>query len=238
MTKHREHNNAHPAIRGYLVLYNAVQGIGWSLCLAACLSAAHKGPDRQSIFLAGSVYARWLQFAAFAEILHAGTGIVPSSPVTNFLQWLGRANALFMFAVGIPELQHLSCAPLMLIVWSLGEMIRYPWYGLQLLHACPAWLTWLRYNAFLLLYPTGVVSEMLLLWKGLPYLRSRDLYSIHMPNKYNFAWDYAIFIQIMLVLYPYLWWGNFSSLLRQRSKKLKAPVAAGGQRAAAAGKED
>jgi hypothetical protein len=58
-------------------------------------------------------------------------------------------------------------------------------------HAC-------RYNAFLLLYPTGVVSEMVLLWKGLPYLRSRDLYSIHMPNTWNFAWDYAIFIQVIM----------------------------------------
>jgi hypothetical protein len=37
---------------------------------------------------------------------------------------------------------------------------------------------------------------MVLLWKGLPYLRSRDLYSIHMPNTWNFAWDYAIFIQV------------------------------------------
>lgn len=66
MTKHRDHNNAHPAIRGYLVLYNAVQGIGWSLCLAACLSAAEKGPDRQSIFLAGSVYASEWSAAAVA----------------------------------------------------------------------------------------------------------------------------------------------------------------------------
>jgi hypothetical protein len=55
-----------------------------------------------------------------------------------------------------------------------------------------------RYNAFLLLYPTGVVAEMLLLYQGLPYLRSRDLYSIHMPNKWNFAWDYAIFIKASL----------------------------------------
>jgi hypothetical protein len=45
-----------------------------------------------------------------------------------------------------------------------------------------------------------------------------------------------LLLQIMLVLYPYLWWGNFSSLLRQRSKKLNAPAAAA---AAAAGtKED
>jgi hypothetical protein len=37
---------------------------------------------------------------------------------------------------------------------------------------------------------------MVLLYRGLPYLRSRDLYSIHMPNRWNFAWDYAMFIQV------------------------------------------
>jgi hypothetical protein len=68
MTKHREHNNAHPAIRGYLVLYNAVQGIGWSLCLAACLDAAFKGQDYQSVFLAGSVYASECTAAAGAAV--------------------------------------------------------------------------------------------------------------------------------------------------------------------------
>jgi hypothetical protein len=68
MTKHREHNNAHPAIRGYLVLYNAVQGIGWSLCLAACVNAASKGQDYQSIFLAGSVPASECTAAAGSAV--------------------------------------------------------------------------------------------------------------------------------------------------------------------------
>lgn len=48
----------------------------------------------------------------------------------------------------------------------------------------------------MVLYPAGVVSEMLLLYWGVPYVRSRDLYSIHMPNKWNFAWDYALFIRV------------------------------------------
>jgi hypothetical protein len=30
------------------------------------------------------------------------------------------------------------------LTYACLQMIRYPWYGLQLLHACPAWLTWLR----------------------------------------------------------------------------------------------
>lgn len=56
-----------------------------------------------------------------------------------------------------------------------------------------------RYTAFLVLYPVGVVSEMVLLYRGVPYVRERDLYSIHMPNKWNFAWDYALFIEVGLL---------------------------------------
>lgn len=63
-------------------------------------------------------------------------------------------------------------------------------------HVCVWHRRLCRYNAFLLLYPTGVVSEMLLLYWGVPYVRQRDLYSIHMPNRWNFAWDYAIFIEV------------------------------------------
>lgn len=54
-----------------------------------------------------------------------------------------------------------------------------------------------RYTAFLLLYPVGVVCEMVVLYKGVAVVRERDLYSIHMPNRWNFAWDYAIFIQVI-----------------------------------------
>lgn len=32
----------------------------------------------------------------------------------------------------------------MLVCWSLGEVIRYPWYALTEAGACPASLTWLR----------------------------------------------------------------------------------------------
>ncbi|KAF8065570.1 Hacd2 [Scenedesmus sp. PABB004] len=233
MAHQRPHHNPHPAVKGYLVLYNLAQAAGWSLCLAALAAAAARGEDVRGQFAAGAPYARWLQFAAFAEILHAGTGIVPSSPISNFWQWLGRANALFKFAVGIPELQSDPCAVVMLACWSIGEMIRYPWYALTLLDACPHWLTWLRYTAFLALYPAGVVAEMALLWRGVPLVRTRGLYSVALPNAWNWAWDYARFIEVMLVLYPYLWWGNFSSLLRQRGKRLGRGGA--GAAAAAAG---
>lgn len=44
------------------------------------------------------------------------------------------------------------------------QTIRYPWYAATLLDDCPDSLTWLRYTAFIPLYPLGVVAEMILLY--------------------------------------------------------------------------
>jgi hypothetical protein len=132
-----------------------------------------------------------------------------------------------------------------------------------------------RYTAFILNYPTGFVAESSILVLGLPYLRQRDMYSVHLPNKANWGFDYVWFmmvsrragsgqqpadrrqqllgmhvclcqahrgshhppqpcmqplpecwhligmaLQIVLAVYPFLWWQQYSALLRSRSKKL------------------
>jgi hypothetical protein len=42
-------------------------------------------------------------------------------------------------------------------------------------------------------------------------------------------------MQVMLLAYPYLWWGNYSSLLRQRGKKLRVQPESRGEAAAVGG---
>ena len=49
---------------------------------------------------------------------------------------------------------------------------------------------------FLFNYPVGVVCEMILMYLAVPFLRERDMFSIHMPNAWNWAWDYSIFIHV------------------------------------------
>jgi hypothetical protein len=44
--------------RGYLVLYNLGQAVGWGLCLVALIQAAAEGKDSQGIYEAANVYAR------------------------------------------------------------------------------------------------------------------------------------------------------------------------------------
>lgn len=70
----------------------------------------------------------------------------------------------------------LSCCcsphpPLNSYVFPLRQIIRYPWYAATLVDSCPAWLTWLRYTAFIVLYPIGVVSEVWILVEALPSVK-------------------------------------------------------------------
>ena len=55
---------------------------------------------------------------------------------------------------------------------------------------------WYRYTLFIPLYPVGLLAEMVLMAKSLPYLKSQKLNSIALPNALNFGFDYHLFIQV------------------------------------------
>ena len=81
-------------------------------------------------------------------------------------------------------------------------------------------MTWLRYTAFIPLYPIGVVGEMGAIWLALPVIKEKKLRSVVLPNMWNFSFDYGMFLKLLLVVYPVLWWQLYSMLLRQRKKKV------------------
>ena len=60
--------------------------------------------------------------------------------------------------------------------------------------------TWCRYTLFIPLYPVGMLAEMVLMAKSLPYLKSQKLNSIALPNALNFGFDYHLFIQVNTLL--------------------------------------
>lgn len=55
---------------------------------------------------------------------------------------------------------------LVLYIWSMAEVIRYPFYISKLLNIKSSLIEWLRYNAFIILYPIGFAAEMRC-WYGL-----------------------------------------------------------------------
>ena len=85
---------------------------------------------------------------------------------------------------------------------SLVEVPRYMFYIVKLLGLqMPTWLLFLRYNLFYVLYPTGITGEMLTMWKSLPYLKETEVWSIRLPNTWNFAFSYYVYTIILLLIY-------------------------------------
>lgn len=58
-----------------------------------------------------------------------------------------------------------------------------------------------RYTFFIVLYPMGVAGELLTIYAALPYVQKTGLYSVTLPNKYNFSFDYYTFLILTMISY-------------------------------------
>jgi len=140
------------------------------------------------------------------EILHAALGIVKSSVITTFVQVASRIIILLAIVYRVPEVQGSIFFTTLVVAWSLAEIPRYLHYALSLTGGRTTVATWLRYSGFLILYPLGAGSEMMLLYKAMPYIRERGLWSLTLPNKLNFAFDFYKVCWVLLLLYlPVSW---------------------------------
>lgn len=67
-----------PIKTGYLILYNTVSAVAWSIVLARTISIATTHGPRFVVAGAGE-WTKWTQTAAVLEILHSLLGICPLS---------------------------------------------------------------------------------------------------------------------------------------------------------------
>ena len=154
--------------------------------------------------------------------MHAAVGLTRTSPVTCLMQIMSRVWLVW----GVLELYPRSEFSLtLLFAWGWAEVIRYLHY-IQLDQGPVgkgSVLLYLRYSAFVFLYPLGVFSEMMCLadaWTVIEKCCPR-VFSVAMPNAWNFAFDYkwAILYGVLpgyVLVFPYL----YLHMFRQRRNKL------------------
>lgn len=61
----------------------------------------------------------------------------------------------------------------------------------------------------------GVSGELLTIYAALPFVRQSGLYSISLPNKYNFSFDYYTFLILVMISYIPRKYKFVSSLIRK-----------------------
>jgi hypothetical protein len=140
-------------VKAYLVAYSAAQFLGWSWGL--CSIATGAGLDSWADTVTRLTYLQ------IAEVVHSAIGIVPSSPVTTGVQICSRV-ALVQVLNCLPyeSWPNLGFVYMMLVSWSITEIVRYLYYVVNTLGLKIPPLTWLRYSTFLVLYPSGVTGEL------------------------------------------------------------------------------
>ncbi|XP_031628864.1 very-long-chain (3R)-3-hydroxyacyl-CoA dehydratase [Contarinia nasturtii] len=211
----------------YLIMYNLYQFIAFFyIVLVLLITASRDGLSAvsKSTYKTVGAAMRTSQALQYLEFLNALVGYTKGSPLFPFLQVTGRNFVLFAVVHAEDRLQEMPVIFMLFLVWSLVELIRYPYYIIALLKKDIALLTWLRYSIWIVLYPLGVFAEGTILLRSLPLFEETKRFTIEMPNRMNFTFDMVNFMKFYMVcvLLPGLYF-VMKHMTKLREKKLKKP---------------
>lgn len=147
--------------KSYLLFYNALCCTGWAFCAVHAIMALATGASAKELYAMIGTVLMISQTAMLLEVLHAMVGLVPSPVVMVFIQVMSRIFIVWGQLYWVPACQQHWSLILMVISWSITEVIRYSFYGAALLGTVPYPLFYIRYSTFIVFYPTGITGEVL-----------------------------------------------------------------------------
>ncbi|CAK73254.1 unnamed protein product (macronuclear) [Paramecium tetraurelia] len=130
--------------------YNAAQLIGWSAILGLVILELVNGTEKtgQIVWL-----VQVMQISQTYDLISNIVGLTSGSLISNILQLGGRLVVALLFMY---EGVCFCCLINAVIAWSLAEIIRFSYY----LFKNNSLFKTLRYNAFMVLYPIGILGEL------------------------------------------------------------------------------
>ena len=189
-------------VKGYLCIYNVVQGLMFfyitlSIFMKLLLNGADTVPriyDDLSDIVATS------QIAAFIEPVNASFKLVHTGVFAPLMQCFGRFIALFLVVTPHEQLQKSILVVVLFIAWSLIENVRYPFYFLQTIGYCPKWLLWLRYTAWIPLYPLGIITEGILIYQAASLFDATNRWSLSLNFIVDISIPFSFFLRLYLII--------------------------------------
>jgi very-long-chain (3R)-3-hydroxyacyl-CoA dehydratase len=87
--------------------------------------------------------------------------------IPTFIQTVAKNLVLWTIVRPFPVIALSPAYTILLTMWSIGEVIRYGYFTLMLSGFTHHFIIWLRYSAFILIYPIGISAEMWLVYKAI-----------------------------------------------------------------------
>ena len=189
----------------YLIAYNTLLFLGWGVFLIYQIVHGFQ-MDRFSLILLNIC-----QISAVLEIIHAALKWVKTPVFTSAIQIFSRVFVLIFINLIPPEQQftllNISGVQLVTVAWGVTEIVRYSFYATSLVSKNIYALSFLRYTLFIVLYPTGVFGEWLILFSQMQI----NGFEISLFNAFLVVVVLAYFI-----FFPRL----YMYMFQQRKKKL------------------
>ncbi|KAJ5080638.1 ptpla domain protein [Anaeramoeba ignava] len=205
----------------YLAFYNGIMLIGWSIIFGKGATYFLLGKSPFEIYKLVKMELFIFQTGAILEIIHSLPFIsLVSSPLfSTFIQVFSRVFLIWGILNVTEKPKNSPFFISLILAWSPSEIIRYSYYLIRALKKEINIVTWLRYSLFIVLYPIGVVSEIMSIINSLPETREKKIFQIKITESFNFEYSHlCIGIAVSYVM-------GFSKLylymLNQRRKHFK-----------------
>jgi len=208
--------------QSYLFLYNLFQFVGYTYIFSVLSYRYFKDGEaalEEAVEIAGSQMIA-CQIVAVLEAIHPMIGLVKSSFVASLAQVYGRNFVLFCLVLQEPRIQSSHICFFLFVVWSSVEVIRYPFYLLQLVGMKNKLVTWLRYSIWIPTYPLGMMIEGCVVLSAMTYFAETGTFTTTLPNPYNVSFYFPYYCAFHMALLIY--WGpnNLMHMHNQRQKQL------------------
>ncbi|XP_030377866.1 very-long-chain (3R)-3-hydroxyacyl-CoA dehydratase 3 [Scaptodrosophila lebanonensis] len=207
----------------YMIFYNLAMFVGYLYIMLVMLVLYYRDGENsipKTYANVGQAF-KFCQLLQYLEVLHPIFGYTKGSPLVPFFQISGRNFVLFLMIELEPRMQTKPVVFYVFMIWSLVELVRYPYYLTILLKREQGLLTWLRYTIWIPLYPMGIVCEGIIILRSIPYIEETQRFSVQMPNKWNSTFDMVTFLKVYLLLLTLP--GSYmvmSHMAKLRAKKL------------------
>lgn len=110
--------------------------------------------------------------------------------------------------------------PMLLVAWSVTEVIRYSFYALNIVNSVPKFLVWCRYTFFIVLYPLGASGELFTVIRALPEVHRKKHFTLEMPNSLNIGFSFWCYLVLFAILYVPGFPKMYFHMFAQRKKVL------------------
>ncbi|XP_069722494.1 very-long-chain (3R)-3-hydroxyacyl-CoA dehydratase 3 [Phaenicophaeus curvirostris] len=208
--------------KGYLVMYNLVQFLGFSwIFVNMTVRLFILGKDSfYDTFHTISDMMYFCETLALMEIVNSLIGLVKTPLIPAVLQVFGRNFILFVILSSSEEMQSKPVVFFIFYFWSIIELFRYPYYMLSCIGIEWKPLTWLRYTAWIPLYPLGGLAEAVSIVQSIPIFNETGKFSLQLPNPLNVTIPFSFLLQISPIALVLGVFANCRYLYKQRKRHL------------------